>query len=101
MKFDVKLWLMYSAMFGIWAGFIIFCILLLNAQLPPPLAILIGIVVALAIGFAIELHDIFKSRRVAKENEIAHAKNWKRNESNIRRTFARTAGISRSSPPMT
>lgn len=45
-----------------------------QCTIAPPLAILIGIVVALAIGFAIELHDIFKSRRVAKENEIAHAK---------------------------
>lgn len=74
MKFDVKLWLGYSAIVGFFPGFIVFCILLLNVELPAPLAILIGIVAALAIGFAIELHDIFKSRRVARENEIAYAK---------------------------
>ena len=77
-KFNVKAWLMYSAIIGFWAGFIVFCILLLNAQLPAPLAILLGVAVALAVGFAIVFGSNLKSNKEAKKAEAAHMAKLKR-----------------------
>ena len=64
MKFDVKFWLFYSALIGFFPGFIVFCISLVMLELPAPLAFLIGIAVALAIGFAMQMSNISKEKKV-------------------------------------
>ena len=73
MKFDVKFWLFYSALIGFFPGFIVFCISLVMLELPAPLAFLIGIAVALAIGFAMQMSNISKEKKV-EADRMAKAK---------------------------